>query len=107
MIFYQGGKINHGTHVPGPFNQSSAESEYNASCTAEMVLANFRMWIHKFLNKDPDIVPEEDPLIILNSKYAVFMDNNGKDTKHIRNIVRIIYFVGKDENCNMHKIDRC
>ena len=28
-IFYQGGPIYHGTHVPGPVAQSSAESEYN------------------------------------------------------------------------------
>ena len=29
IIFYQGGLIDHGTHVPGTFSQSSAESEYN------------------------------------------------------------------------------
>ena len=27
IIFYQGGPIDHGTHVPGPFAKSSAESE--------------------------------------------------------------------------------
>ena len=27
IIFYQGGSIYHGTHVPGPVSQSSAESE--------------------------------------------------------------------------------
>ena len=26
IIFYQGGPINHGTHFPGKFDQSSAES---------------------------------------------------------------------------------
>ena len=31
IIFYQGGKIEHGTHVPVPVAQSSAESEYNAA----------------------------------------------------------------------------
>ena len=34
IIFYQGGTIDHGTHVPLPVAQSSAESEYNAACTA-------------------------------------------------------------------------
>ena len=34
MIFYQGGPIDHCTHVPGPVAQYSAESEYNAACTA-------------------------------------------------------------------------
>ena len=56
MIFYQGGPIYHVTHVPGPVAQSSAESEYNAACTAGIVLAYFSMLIHEFLNKNPDIV---------------------------------------------------
>ena len=46
IIFYQGGPIDHGTHVPGPVAQSSAESEYNAACTAVMALSHFRMLIH-------------------------------------------------------------
>ena len=43
MIFYQGGPIDHDTHVPGPVAQSSAESEYNEACTSGMALAHFRM----------------------------------------------------------------
>ena len=31
IIFYQGGTIDHVTHVPGPVAQSSAESEYNVA----------------------------------------------------------------------------
>ena len=56
IIFYQDGTIDHGTHVPGPVAQSSAESEYNAAYTAGISLAHFRMLIHDFLNKDLDIV---------------------------------------------------
>ena len=52
IIFYQGGPIDNGTHVPGTVSQSSAESEYNAVCTAGMALAHFRMLIHEFFNKD-------------------------------------------------------
>ena len=92
MIFYQGGSIKHDTHVPGPFSQSSTESEYNSECTAVMDLAHFRMLIHELFNKDPDIVPEEDPIIILYGKYAVCMAKNGKDTKHTRHISRRIHF---------------
>ena len=88
IIFYQGGQIDHGTHVPGLVAQSSAESEYNAACTAGMALAHFRMLIRKLLNKDPDIVPEETPMIVLDSKSAMCMANNGKDTKHTRHIAR-------------------
>ena len=58
-----------------------------------MDLAHFRMFIHELLNKDPDIVPEEAPLIVLDSKSATCMANNGKDTKHTRHIARRIYFV--------------
>ena len=47
-----------------------------------MALAHFRMFIHKLLNKDPYIFPEEYPLIILDIKSAMYMENNGKDTKH-------------------------
>ena len=38
IIFYQGGTIDHGTHVTGPVDQPSAESEYNAACTTGMAL---------------------------------------------------------------------
>ena len=49
------------------------------------------------LNKDTDIVPEEDPLIVLDSKYVMCMDNNGKDTKHTRHNARIMHFVRNGE----------
>ena len=47
-----------------------------------MALAHFRMLIHELLNKDPDIVPEEATIIILDSKSAGCMAKSGKDTKH-------------------------
>ena len=93
MIFYQRGPIDHCTHVPGPVSQSCAESQYNAACTAGIALAHFRMLIHELLNKDPDIVPEEALLIVLDSKSAMCMANNVKDTKHTRHISRRIHFV--------------
>ena len=107
IIFYQGGPIDHGTHVPGPVAQSSAESEYNAACTAGMDLANFRMLVHELLNEDPDMVPKESPLIVLYRKSAMCMAKNGKDTKHTRHISRRIHFVRNGEKCKMHKIDWC
>ena len=57
IIFYQGGKIDHGTHVTGTVAQSSSYIEYNAAWTARMALAHFRMLIHELLKKYPDIVP--------------------------------------------------
>ena len=80
--------MDHGTHFPGLVSQSSAESDDNAACTAGITLAHFRMLIHELLNKYTYIVPEEAPLIILDSKYSVCMDNNVKDTKHTRHICK-------------------
>ena len=59
------------------------------------------------LNEDPDIVPKEAPLIVLDSKYDMCMANNGKDTKHTRHIARRIHFVRNGEKCKMHKIEWC
>ena len=50
------------------------------------------MLIHELLNKDPDIVTEEAPLIVLDSKSAMCMAKNGKDAEHIRHIARIMHF---------------
>ena len=55
IIFYQCGPIDHGTYVPVPVDQYSAESEYNAACTAGMALEHFRMLINELLNKDPEM----------------------------------------------------
>ena len=107
IILYQGGQIDHGTYVTGPVSQSSSESEYNAACTAVMALAHFRMLIHELLNKDPDIVPEEDPLIVLDSKSAMCMAKNVKYTKHTRHLARRMHFVTNGEKCKMQKIDWC
>ena len=107
LIFYHGGWIEHGTHVTGPVDQSSAESEYNAACTEGMALAHFRMLIHGLLNKNTDIVSEEAPLIILDSTSTVCMANNGNDTKHTRHIASKMHFGRNGENCKMHIIGWC
>ena len=72
-----------------------------------MALSHFRMSIYEFLIKYPDIFPKEAPLIVLSIKSDMFLANNGQDTKHIRNIARIIHFVRNEEICEMHQIDWC
>ena len=107
IIFYQCVPIDHGTHVPGPVARYSAESECNAAFTEVVALGNFRMLIHELLNKDPDIVPDEPPLIFLDSESDMCMANNSKDTKHTRHIARRTHFVRNGEKFKMHKIDWC
>ena len=65
------------------------------------------MLIHELLNKDPDIVPEEAPQIIVDGKSDVFMANNGKDIKHTIHSVRRVHFVRNGEHYKMHKIYWC
>ena len=72
-----------------------------------MALAHFRVLINEFLNKDPNIFPEESHLIVLDSKSSMCMANNGKDDKHTRQIARRMHFVRNVEKCKMRKIDWC
>ena len=48
------------------------------------------MLVYELLNEDPDMVPKEDPLIVLDGKSSMYMAKNGKDTKHTRHIAGII-----------------
>ena len=64
-MFYQGGPIDHFTHVPGPVSKYNAKSEYNVAYTPGVDLAYFRMLNNEFLNKDPYVVPEHAPIVIL------------------------------------------
>ena len=65
------------------------------------------MLIRELVNKDTYIIPEEAPLIVLDSKSAMCMAKNGKDIKRTRHIARRMHFVRNGEKCKMHKIDWC
>ena len=72
-----------------------------------MALAHFRMLVHELLNEDPYRVPKEAPLVFLDSKSAMCMAKNGRDTKHTIHIARIMHFLRNGEKCKMHKIYWC
>ena len=61
-----------------------------------MDIAHFRVLNNELLDKDPYMVTEKAPLIILDIKSAVFMDKNAKDIKYTRHISRRMDFV---RNC--------
>ena len=65
------------------------------------------MLIHELLNEYPDMVPKEDPLIVLDGKSDMCMAKNGNNTKHTRHIARRMHFVRNGEKCKMQKIDWC
>ena len=107
ILFYHGVPIDHCTHIPGSVSQSSAKSEHSASYTAWMALSHFRMIIIEAMNKYLGLVPEHAPLIILDSKSSVCMENNGKDAKQTRHIFRRIHFLINGEEWNFHKTVWC
>ena len=72
-----------------------------------MDLAHLSLLIHELLNKYPDVVTEEDPLIILDRKYAVCMAKNNNYNKNTRHISRRVHFVRNGKKCKIHKIDWC
>ena len=55
------------------------------------------MLINELLNKDPDIVPEEPTLIILDINYDVCMAKNAKDTNKTRHISRRVNFMRNEK----------
>ena len=69
-----------------------------------MDLPYFRILMNALLNKDLDIVWQEGPLIILDSKSDVCKDKNSKDTNHIRHITRRVYFVSDGKSFKMHNV---
>ena len=86
IVFYQGVPIDDCTHVPGAVSNIISNSKYNAKYNTGMDLANFKMPNDKFLNKDPYVFPEQATLIILDSKPAICMANNGKYTYNTKRI---------------------
>ena len=72
-----------------------------------MALENFRMLVHELLNEDPDMVPREAPLIVLDRKSAMCMAKNGKEKKYTRHIARRMYLIRNGEKCKMQKIGWC
>ena len=62
-----------------------------------MDLAHFSMLIHELLNKYPEIVSKEAPLIIFDSKSDVCMDKNGKDTNNTKHVSIRVHFVRNGE----------
>ena len=72
-----------------------------------MFLSHFRMLIHELLKSYPDIVPDEAPLIIFDSKSAICMAKNSRGAKHPGHISRRLNFVTNGEKCKMQKIDWC
>ena len=72
-----------------------------------MDLSNFGILNNELMKKDPDLVPEQAPLTILDIKSDVCIYKNGKDTKQTIHISTWMYSVRNGKEWNLHKIVLC
>ena len=72
-------------------------SKYNTAVTVGMTQSYFMILNNEFMSKDPDVVLEQAPIILLDIKSAVFVANNVKVTKHAIHISKIIHLVRNGE----------
>jgi hypothetical protein len=91
IITYMGGIVDHSSNMPDPVALSSAEAEYNEGCVAFMAASHLRMLLCEMEN-----ISEENmaaTTINFDSKSAIAMGANYKDTKHTRHIMRRYHYV--------------
>ena len=103
-IYFQGGIVDHGTFVPSPVAQSSAEAEYNTAAVATMSTSHVRMTVNEFLGYEADDLVH--PIqILLDSQSATAMGKSFKDTKHTRHIARRYHYVRQGEEDGIHNLN--
>ena len=67
-----------------------------------MTLSHFRVLYNDLTKKDPDVFPDQAPLIIFDNKSDLCMAKDGKDTKHNRHIAIITQLIRNGEYLNLH-----
>jgi hypothetical protein len=91
IITYMGGVIDHSSNMPDPAAMSSVEAEYNEGCVAFMAASHLRMLPCELTNERDEAMPPTTTYF--NSKSAIAMRVNFKDTKHTRHIMRRDHYV--------------
>jgi hypothetical protein len=98
IITCMGGIVDHSSNMPDPVALSSAEAEYNEGCIAFMAASHLRMLLCEFEGvRDEDAPPTT---IYFDSKSAIAMGINYKDTKHTRHIMRCYHYVRENIAAN-------
>jgi hypothetical protein len=91
IITYMGGVVDHSSNTPDPVALSSAEAEYNEGCVAFMACSHLRMLLCEMEGIDESQL--ETTNIFFDSKSAIAMGSNYRDTKHTRHILRRYHYV--------------
>jgi hypothetical protein len=98
ILTYMGGVVDHSSNMPDPVALSSAEAEYNEGCTAFMAASHLCMLLCELEGiQDEDM---DTTSIYFDSKSAVAMGINYKDTKHTRHIMRRYHYVRQNIAAN-------
>ena len=99
ISFFQGGAIDHSTHVPVPVAMSSAEAEYLGAAGAATSAAHLRMLWYDFRclgqrHYSVEAMELEPPsIIMIDNEAAIAMAGSDKDTARTRHISRRYHFV--------------
>jgi hypothetical protein len=91
IITCMGGVVDHSSNLPNPVALSSAEAEYNEGCLAMMATSHLRMLLAEFEGTTDDSM--EATNIYFDSKSAIAMGSNFRDTKHTRHILRRYHYI--------------
>jgi hypothetical protein len=91
IIMYMGGIVDHSSNMPDSVALSSAEAEYNEGCVAFMAASHLRMLLCEFEGVRDEDTPATS--MYFDSKSAIAMGVNYKDTKHTRHILRRYHYV--------------
>jgi hypothetical protein len=98
IITYMGGIVDHSSNVPDPVALSSAEAEYNEGCVAFMTASHLLMLLCEFEGVRDEDTPATS--MYFDSKSAIAMGVNYKDTKHTRHIMRRYHYVRENIAAN-------
>jgi len=91
IITYMGGVVDHSSNLPDPVALSSAEAEYNEGCLAMMASSHLRMLLAELEDSTEDSLAPTN--IYFDSRSAIAMGINFRDTKHTRHILRRYHYV--------------
>jgi hypothetical protein len=90
-LFIWGGVVDHSSNLPIPVALSSAETEYNKGCLAMMATSHLHMLLAELVGTSDESL--EPTNIYFDSRSAMAMGSNFRDTKHTRHILRRYHYV--------------
>jgi len=101
IITYMSGIVDHGSNMLDPVALSSAEAEYNEGCITFMAASHLPMLLCEFNGTQDESTPPTT--IYFDSKSAIAMGANYRDTKHTCHIMRRYHCVRENIAANRFK----